>query len=291
MRSPNASIGTLRRECLDHLIVPLEVPGEVDSPEALARAPAAALFLERARAVGAALAPDGATATTVAQICRRLDGLPLAIELAAAWTRLLPPPALLARLERRLPLLVGGPHDLPARQRTMREAIAWSYDLLDAGQQRLFRWLAVFAGGSTPEAAETVCGAAGAGGDVLHGLAALVDSSLLRVQDDARAGAGEGRLTMLETLREYGLERLAECGEGDAAGDRHATYYLAVAEAAEPELSGPDGSAWLARLEQEHANLRAALGWLLGRGAGEGARGGGAAGDRAGGVQRGGGLL
>ena len=146
----------------EYRVAPLELPAEADAPEALARSAAAALFLERARAVGAELALTATNATAVAQICRRLDGLPLAIELAAAWARLLPPPALLARLERRLPLLTGGPHDLPARQRTMRDAIAWSYDLLDTPEQRLFRRLAVFAGGCTPEAAEAVCAEPGA---------------------------------------------------------------------------------------------------------------------------------
>ena len=140
----------------EYRVAPLELPAEDAPPEALARSAAAALFLERARAVGVELEPDAATAPAVAAICRRLDGLPLAIELAAAWARLLPPPALLARLERRLPLLVGGPRDLPARQRTMRDAIAWSYDLLDAPEQRLFRQLAVFVGGCTLEAAEAV---------------------------------------------------------------------------------------------------------------------------------------
>ena len=198
-----------------------------------------ALFLERARAAGIELSLDAATAGAVAAICRRLDGLPLAIELAAAWARLLSPSALLARLERRLPLLVGGAHDLPARQRTMRDAIAWSYDLLDAPEQQLFRRLCVFAGGCTPEAAETVCADAGAEPAVLAGLAALVDKSLLR-RDDGPPGSVEPRLVMLETIREYGLERLEASGEAEALRRRHAALYLALAEASEPELRGPN---------------------------------------------------
>jgi predicted ATPase/transcriptional regulator with XRE-family HTH domain len=259
----------------EYRVAPLDLPVEDASPEALSRSAAAALFLERARAAGVELEPDSATAPVVAAICRRLDGLPLAIELAAAWTRLLPPPMLLARLERRLPLLVGGPHDLPARQRTMRDAIAWSYDLLDASEQWHFRQLAVFVGGCTLEAAQEV----GAGPGVAHSLltaatltrlAALADRSLLRREDGRSEGGAEPRLTLLETIREYGLERLEEHGEGEAARERHAAHYLALAEAADSALSGPAGLAWRTRLAREHDNLRAALGWMLG--SGEGAR-------------------
>jgi predicted ATPase/DNA-binding XRE family transcriptional regulator len=242
----------------EYRVAPLELPDESAGPAELARSPAAALFLDRARAAGADLEPTALTTPAVAQICRRLDGLPLAVELAAAWSRLLPPPALLERLERRLPLLVGGPHDLPARQRTMRDAIAWSYDLLEARQQRLFRRLCVFSGGCTPEAAEAVCGEADEASAVLVGLAELVDRSLLR-------SAGEdGRLTILETLREFGLERLEE-GETEDAQRRHATYFLALAKTAARGLGGPDGVEWGVRLEQEHDNLRAALSWAVER--------------------------
>ena len=251
----------------EYRVAPLELPAEADAPATLANSrgggtlPGARPGCRERRSLRTT--PPRAT---VAQICRRLDGLPLAIELAAAWARLLPPTALLARLERRLPLLVGGPHDLPDRQRTMRDAIAWSYDLLDAPEQRLFRRLAVFSGGCTPEAAEAVCAAPGEELETLAGLAALVDKSLLRSEGDVHAGLAEPRLVMLETLREYGLEQLAAHGEGDAARDRHAAYYLALAEAAEPALAGPDGPVWRTRLEREHDNLRAALAWLLGRG-------------------------
>jgi predicted ATPase/transcriptional regulator with XRE-family HTH domain len=253
----------------EYRVAPLELPAEAAAPETLAQSAAVTLFLERSRAVGADLDLTVATATDVAQICRRLDGLPLAIELAAAWARLLPLPALLARLDRRLPLLVGGPHDLPARQRTMRDAIAWSYDLLDSPQQRLFRWLAVFASGCTPEAAEAVYAEPGEELATLAGLAALVDMSLLRSEGEVHAGLAEPRLVMLETLHEYGLEQLAAHGEGNTARDRHAAHYLALAEAAEPALAGPDGPVWLTRLERAHDNLRAALAWLLGRGEAE----------------------
>ena len=250
----------------EYRVAPLALPGEADLPEDVAHAPAVALFLERARAVGAEPPLDTANAPAVAAICRRLDGLPLAIELAAAWAQLLPPAALLARLERRLPLLVGGPHDLPDRQRTMRDAIAWSYDLLESPEQRLFRWLAVFSGGCTLDAAEEVCAGTADSPPVLTGLAALVAKSLLR-QDEANAGVGTTpRLVMLETLREYGLERLAEHGEEEAARQRHAAHYLALAEAAEPALNGPDAKDWGTRLEREHDNLRAALRWALDRG-------------------------
>lgn len=251
----------------EYRVAPLELPAEDAPPAALAQSAAAAFFLERARAVGVELELDAATAPVVAAICRRLDGLPLAIELAAAWARLLPPPMLLARLEPRLPLLVGGAHDLPTRQRTMRDAIAWSYDLLDPARQRLFRHLCVFAGGCTLEAAGAVFAEARDDPAVLAGLAALVDRSLLRLQGVATDDP-EPRLTLLETIREYGLERLEECGEGEAARERHAMHYLALAEAAETALSGPNGLPWGARLAWEHDNLRAALGWLLGRGAG-----------------------
>ena len=252
----------------EYRVAPLELPAEDAPSETLLRSAAVALFLERARVVGVELEPDAATAPIVAAICRRLDGLPLAIELAAAWTRLLPPLALLARLERRLPLLIDGPHDLPARQRTMRDAIAWSYDLLDAPEQRLFRQLAVFAGGFTLEAAEEVGGGpapthASPPAVTLARLAVLVDRSLLRHEDGGRDGGAAPRLILLETIREYGLERLEEHGEGEAARERHAAHYLALAEAAELAMGGPDGLVWRTRLAREHDNLRAALDWSL----------------------------
>lgn len=253
----------------EYRVAPLALPEEEAAPEVLRLSPAVALFVERARSVGTELNLDGDTAPAVAAICRRLDGLPLAIELAAAWAKILPPPALLVRLDRRLPLLVAGPHDLPARQRTMRDALAWSYDLLDPEEQALFRRLCVFAGGCTPEAAEAICADAGKGSMVLAPLAALVDKSLLHAWEDTPSGDAEPRMTMLETIREYGLERLEESGEADVVRGRHAAHYLVLAEAAETEVGGPEAAARMARVEREHDNLRTALRWSLDSGAGE----------------------
>jgi predicted ATPase len=247
------------------------------------------LFVERVRAVRPdfRLTPDAGGA--VAALCVRLDGLPLALELAAARVRVLSPPAMLAQLrERRLPLLAGGVKDAPERQRTLRGAIAWSYDLLPAGQQRLFRRLAVFAGGCPLEAAAVVCAdpgpeagpGPGAGLDpggergavappdvfeVLDGLDGLVASSLLRPEPGAGGGA---RYRLLETVREFGLERLAALGPGaaGAAFRRHAAYYLDLAEAGDAGLRGAEQGRWLERLEDEHDNLRAALRWLTDQG-------------------------
>lgn len=251
----------------EYRIAPLALPEAGASPDALHHAPAVELFLERARAIGAELTLGGETGIAVAAICRRLDGLPLAIELAAAWTRLLPPPALLARLDRRLPMLVAGPHDLPARQRTMRAAIDWSYDLLDTEERALFRRLSVFAGGCTAAAVTQMCAEMEAETAVLTGLAALVDSGLLHVRADALSGNAEPRFAMLETIHEYGSERLAESGEAEALYVRHAAYYLALAEEAAVKFGGPEGAGWMERLEREHDNLRAALRWSLDSGA------------------------
>ena len=226
-----------------------------------------------------ALTPANAAAVTA--ICRRLDGLPLAIELAAARVKVLSPADLLARLEKQLPLLTGGPLNAPARQRTLRDAIAWSYDLLDPAEQAMFRRLAVFVGGFTLDAAEAVSAGrwvAGSGDaqiSIAHGapdaeylvldlIASLVDKSLLRplTQPDGNLGP---RFEMLETIREYGLERLAESGEADLVRAAHAQHFLDLAEAAKPELTGPEQERWLARLVEEHDNLRAALAWVRDR--------------------------
>jgi predicted ATPase len=246
---------------------PLGLPQGDGQPDGPARSPAVDLFAQRARTAGAELATGEGTARAVEEICRRLDGLPLAIELAAAWSTLLPPPALLARLGRRLPMLVGGPQDLPTRQQTMRDAISWSYDLLDEHEQRLFRRLCVFAGGCTIEAAEAVCADPAEGSVALHELATLVDKNLLRMHQHESPGSDspEPRLTMLETIREYGTERLDAHGEAETLRARHAAYYLGVAEAAEPEPGGPEQVSWGARLEREHDNLRAALLWARDR--------------------------
>jgi predicted ATPase len=204
---------------------------------------AVVLFTERARARRPRFEPDG----HVDEICRRLDGLPLAIELAAARAKILSPAQLLERLEQRLPLLTGGARDLPARQRTLRATIEWSYELLDQGERELFAGLAVFAGGWTLEAAERICDAD------LDQLQSLVDQSLVRER--------EGRFEMLETIREFALERLAAGDEPDALRRRHALHFLQLAEAAEPELTRKDQAVWFARLAAEDANLRAALTW------------------------------
>ncbi len=201
-----------------------------------------------------------ANARTIAEICARLDGLPLAIELAAARIRLLPPQALLARLGHRLQVLTSRARNMPARQQTLRDTIKWSYDLLDAAEQRLFRRLSVFVGGCTLEAIEAVSAAVGDGAvPVLDGVAWLIDKSLL--QQTEQEGE-EPRLVMLETIREFGLECLAMSGELEAIRRAHAAYYLVLAEEAEPKLEGPQQAVWLQRLEQEHDNLRAAIGAL-----------------------------
>ena len=227
----------------------------------LAQGEAIALFVQRAQSIKPTFALTEANAPAVAEICRRLDGLPLAIELAAARTNILPPAALLARLDQRLPLLSGGPRDLPARQQTLRDAIGWSYDLLSSDEQALFRRLAVFAGGFTLDAAEAVTVAAGPLAlDTLTGLGSLLDKSLLCPPD---ATAPDPRFDMLETIREYGRERLTTTHEVATSRDAHAAYFLALAERADAELRGSNQAAWLDRLEAEHDNLRAALGWTV----------------------------
>jgi predicted ATPase/class 3 adenylate cyclase len=245
----------------EYAVPPLEVP-DLRQPgplEALLRNDAVALFIERAVAVRSEFALTTANAGAVAQICARLDGLPLAIELAAARVRLLSPEAMLVRFDRRLPLLTGGARDVPARQRTLRDTIAWSYDHLDDAERRLFRRLAVFAGGLSLEAAETVCADGGASQvAVLEGIDSLVAKSLLRQADGPE---GQSRFGMLETIREFAAEQLQSLGELLELRDRHLDYYLAYAEAAEAELRGPRQAAWFDRLECENDNLRAALEW------------------------------
>ncbi len=200
----------------------------------------------------------------MAEICARLDGLPLAIELAAARVAHLPPTALLARLEKRLLLLTGGARDLPARQRTLRGAISWSHDLLAPEEQAQFWRLAVFVGGCTLEAAEGVVSAAGDPGPaVFDTVASLTDKSFLRLEGGP---GGEPRYRMLETVREFALERLEASGEERAVRDAHAAYFLALAEAAAVDDRGAEEASWLGRLEADRANLRAALGWLDARG-------------------------
>ena len=251
----------------DFPVPPLALPDRTAPPvpDRLGENDAVRLFVARAHEVNPAFALTDANAVAVAEVCRRLDGLPLAIELAAAWAAVLPPPAMLARLGRRLPLLTEGPRDLPARQRTMRDAIAWSHDLLSLEEQALFRRLAVFAGGFTLEAAEAVTGEGSttgpAAGGVLAGVAALVDKSLL---GRGEGPGGEPRFGMLETVREYGLEQLEASGEVAATRRAHAAFFLALAEEAAPALvAGTVEGGWFERLGAEHGNLSAALIWSL----------------------------
>ncbi|HEX6288940.1 MAG TPA: tetratricopeptide repeat protein [Herpetosiphonaceae bacterium] len=234
---------------------------------ALEQVAAVNLFLTRARAVRPDFALTHENAAVVAEICARLEGLPLAIELATARLKLLSPQSLLARLSNRLTLLTEGTRNLLAHQQTLRRTIDWSYDLLRPAEQTLFRRLAVFVGGWTLEAAEAVC--AGDGADalpILDGLASLLDQSLVQ---QAAGTDGEPRFEMLETIGEYARERLLASDEAAALHGRHAAYYLTLAEQVEPELLGPTQGQWLDRLEQDHDNLRAALRWALEHGAAE----------------------
>ncbi len=231
--------------------LPLAVHTETASPRA---SPAVALFEDRARAIDPSFRVTTENAPIVEEICRRVDGLPLAIELAAARSRLLQPAALLARLDKRLPLLDTGPRDQPERLQTMREAIAWSFDLLAAEDQSTFQCLAIFVGGFGLEAAQTVCSAP------LERVAQLVDHSLLQPV----VSADEPRCMMLETIREFGLEQLAKSGAESSSRDRHAAWYLDLATRLEPDLfDGPGQVAALHRLEHELPNVRAAFARLI----------------------------
>ena len=246
-------------------VLPLSVPDlhHLPSPEALVQYGAVALFVQRAQAISRDFRVTGENSSAVAGICARLDGLPLAIELAAAHTKLLTSRQLLARLERPLDMLTRGGPDLPLRHQTLRDTIAWSYDLLMTEEQRVFRWLSIFVGGCTLEAAEAVCTDPGeAITHVIHVIESLLNKSLLqRVKQES----GESRLLMLETIREYGQERLAASGELERARDAHAAYYLALAEQAEQGLLEVIQSIWIEQLEHERDNLSAALHCLLDR--------------------------
>lgn len=246
-------------------VSPLEPPtaGPARSVDALVAYPAVLLFVERAQAVQPNFALTPENAPDVEAICTRLDGLPLAIELAAARSKQFTPAALLRHPSHRLPLLAGGPRDVPARQRTLRATTDWSYDLLPLpAQRRLFARCAVFAGGWTASAAEQICAVGDRQPerdlDIADALAELAEQSLLLMELRSH---NENRFHMLVTIREYALERLEESGEREALQRQHAAYYLALAEEAEPQLTGAGQVAWLARLEEEHDNLRAALHW------------------------------
>jgi len=250
-------------------VPPLDLPEPpgVQTPEAVVRAAAVRLFVARAEAADPAFTLTEATGTLVVDVCRRLEGVPLALELAAARVAHLPLPALRDRLEPRLPLLSGGPRDLPTRLQTMRAAIAWSHDLLAPAEQALFRRLAVFAGGFVLEAAEAVCHDPGnEPAVVLDGLASLVAQSLVRLEPDA---TGAARYGMLETIREFAQEQLTAAGEEEALRRAHADYFLALAERDEILPFVPFAEAHLDRLEAERGNFAAALAWLDGTDEGE----------------------
>ena len=240
----------------EYPLAPLPLPGSDELAADPSRNDALALFADRAAAVDPRFVLGAGNAPVVAEVVARLDGLPLAIELAAAQLRLFPLEELRRRLSPAVPLLTGGPVDRAARQRTLRDAIAWSDHLLGPADRALFRRLGVFRGGVTLEAAEAVAQGPPVT-DVVAGIATLVESSLLSrpVEPD------EVRFSMLETIREFALERLREAGEDDEIGSRHASFYAGLLERAEPDLTGPDQASWLELLEAEHANLQAALRW------------------------------
>lgn len=264
--APKLKILITSREILrlydEHVFVvpPLSLPDirYVYSVTQLSQYNAIRLFIERAKAIKPEFTLTDQNSQAVAEVCSKLDGLPLAIELAAARIRLLPPQAMLSRLQSRLGLLTSGARDLPARQRTLRNTIDWSYDLLNADEQRLLARLGVFVGGCTLEAAESVCDP-NSSLDVLEGMMSLSDKSLVGHEE---GHSGEPRFVLLGAIREYALERLEADGEARELQCRHAEYYVSLAEQSGPHLIGAKQAEWLERLEIEHGNLRAALAWL-----------------------------
>ncbi|HMJ38717.1 MAG TPA: adenylate/guanylate cyclase domain-containing protein, partial [Verrucomicrobiae bacterium] len=243
-------------------VEPLGLPDQKALPglDALRQYEAVKLFIDRAVAVKPDFAVTNENAPAIAGICERVDGLPLAIELAAARIKLFSPQALLSRLETSLSALGTGARDLPGRQQTLRGAIDWSYDMLDANQKRLLNRFSVFARGANLEQAELVCGPPGeVGGDVLTGLDDLADHSLLRRQPDL----AEPRLLMLQTIREYASERLEQSDESQEIRNRHADAFCSLSNAAASNLFGEDQKMWLDRLELDHDNFRAALDWCV----------------------------
>ena len=244
----------------EYEVAPLALPGphSTASAEALSQYEAVALFIDRARAVSPRFEVTNANAPAVVEICVRLDGLPLAIELAAARVKVLPPEAILARLGQRLDLLSGQSSSVPPRQRTLRGAIDWSWDLLAETEQRLFERLAVFSGGWSLPAAEAVCAPGELGIDLLDGIAVLLDNSLVRRSPDL-----EPRFMMLQTVQEYGRERLAARGDAAIVASRHAGWVQDLVRGAEPELEGPDPARAVRRLGAEQENLRTALAWTI----------------------------
>jgi len=243
-------------------VPPLALPDSRSKPsvEVLSRCPAVALFAQRAIAAKPDFELNRENAPVVAEICARLDGLPLAIELAAARVKVVSPSLMLARLANRLQLLTGGARDLPQRQQTLRAAIDWSYDLLSAAEQRLFRRLSVFVGGCNLEGVEAVCDAkADLDLDILDGMASMVDKSLVQQVEPAK---GESRFVMLDTIREYALEKLESSGEQPLTKRAHAAYCLVLAEEEPTVESGAQAMEWQERFALEHDNFRAGLGWL-----------------------------
>ncbi len=248
----------------EYPVPPLDTPDLRELPpiEALAQTASVDLFVQRAQAANHSFRLTPENAAHVAEICVRLDGLPLAIELAAARSKIFTPPALLKQMENRLNVLTGGPQDRDPRQQTLRGAIAWSYDLLNPHEQAFFRRLSVFVGGWTPEAATAVAAyndSEDAPGDPLDTLSSLVDKSLLRVEEMG----DEIRFGMLETIREYASERLKEANETEALRREHALFYSAMVEEVDEAIRGPRQAAILARLDREHDNIRAALAWAI----------------------------
>jgi predicted ATPase len=249
------------------IVPPLDVPNLEHLPEReiLTQYASVALFLQRAQALQPTFQMNRTNAGVIAEICVRLEGMPLALELAAARVTHLPPEELLSRLAQRLEVLTSGPQDAPVRQQTLRNTLAWSYSLLSPAEQWLFRNLAIFAHGCTLEAAEAICAASGDGQDeaaagVLEGVASLIDKNLLY---QAELEGSEPRFGMLEITREYGRELLARCGELEATRQSHARYYLSLAERAAQAWEGPQFALWLGRIERDHENLRAAMQWAL----------------------------
>ncbi|HEY1437015.1 MAG TPA: tetratricopeptide repeat protein [Casimicrobiaceae bacterium] len=251
----------------DYPVPPLSLPDPKRLPplEHLAEYEAVELFIERAVAVKPGFTLTNESAPAVAEICHRLDGLPLAIELAAAHARVLPPQRMLVELSHRLTFLKGGARDLPARQKTLRGAIDWSHDLLTRDERKLFRRLGVFVGGCALEAIEAVCNIEN-DLSVLEIMESLIGKSLVNETETH----GEPRFSMLETIREYAGERLNATGEVERVRERHRDYFLALAEEAEPKLIGAEQARWLQRLEDEHENLRAGLNWSLAEARAEG---------------------
>src|SRR5437868_24839 len=240
----------------------LAVPDSRSMPpvEVLSQYPAVALFIQRAVAAKPDFELNRENALAVTEICARLDGLPLSIELAAARVKVLSPSSMLTRLASRLQLLTGGARDLPTRQQTLRGAIDWSYDLLSAAERKLFRRLSVFVGGCNLESVEAVCDTkSDLDLDLLDGMASMVDKSLLQQVEQAN---GESRFVMLETIREYALEKLEASGEEALTKRAHAAYSLVLAEEEPTEQSGAEGAEWLERFALEHDNFRASLEWL-----------------------------